>query len=144
MFKNLKCIFVQNIFNMRILRKINFRFITLILIMISVKSLAQEGKTIINQDIRFEQLLNEKRKINSSITLSERFKIQIFTGDSESSKKAFMEFRKNFKNMDGTIVFQTPIYKVWVGNFKTRLEGERSLLEFQKKYPNAFLIRPNK
>jgi hypothetical protein len=108
------------------------------------KTFSQEGKTSISQDPRFEELLNEKRKINASITLSDRFKIQIFTGDSESSKKALLEFRKNNKNIDGTIVFSTPIYKVWIGNYKTRIDAEKKLKELQKKYPNAFLIKPNK
>jgi len=105
---------------------------------------SQEGKTNIKQDPRFEQLLNEKRKINSSITINDRFKIQIFTGDSETSKKALTDFRKNNKNSDATIVFNTPIYKVWVGNYKTRIEAEKSLLNLKKKYPNAFLVKPNK
>jgi hypothetical protein len=107
-------------------------------------SFCQEGKTNITQDTRFEELLNEKRKINTTATLNDRFKIQIYTGDSENSKKSFAEFRKNNKNTDATIIFQTPIYKVWVGNFKTRIEAEKKLKEMSKKYPNAFLIKPNK
>ena len=129
---------------MRILGNFRFVFRLLILILFASNSLAQEVRTVVIQDAKFEQLLNEKRKMNASIILGERFKIQVFTGDSETSKKALLDFRKNFKNMDGTIVFQTPIYKVWVGNFKTRIEGEKVLQEFKKKYPNAFLIRPNK
>lgn len=105
---------------------------------------SQDSKPTIKQDGRFEQLLNEKRKINSSITVSDRYKIQIFTGDSETSKKALTEFRKANKNVDATIVFNTPIYKVWIGSFKTRIEAEKKLLTLKKKYPNAFLIKPNK
>jgi hypothetical protein len=107
-------------------------------------SFSQESKISISQDSRFEQLLNEKRKMNSSITISDRYKIQVFTGDSETSKKILTDFRRENKNIDGTIVFNTPIYKVWVGNFKTRIEAEKKLLELKKKYPNAFLIKPNK
>jgi len=36
------------------------------------------------------------------------------------------------------------LYKVWVGNFKTRIEAEKNLNDLKKKYPNAFLIKPNK
>lgn len=105
---------------------------------------AQEGNTVLNQDPKFEQLLNEKRKINSSITVNDRYKIQIYNGDSETSKKTLTDFRKEFKNFDGTIVFSTPLYKVWVGNFKSRIEAERNLIEIKKKYATAFLIKPNK
>ncbi len=105
---------------------------------------AQGNNLTVNQDSKFEQLLNEKRKINSSITVNDRYKIQIYNGDSESSKKILSDFRKEYKNYDGTIVFSTPTYKVWVGNFKSRIESERNLVELKKKYPNAFLIKPNK
>ena len=111
---------------------------------ISLKSYSQEGIVSISQDPKFEQLLNEKRKINSSITVNDRYKIQIFNGDSENSKKTLISFKKENKNMDGTIVFSTPMYKVWVGNFKTRIEAEKNLQALKKKYPNAFLIKPNK
>lgn len=108
------------------------------------KSTAQISKVSVNQDPKFEQLLNEKRKINSSITINDRYKIQIFNGDSENSKKTLNEFKRENKNMDATIVFSTPLYKVWVGNFKTRIEAEKNLNDLRKKYPNAFLIKPNK
>lgn len=108
------------------------------------KSFAQEAKVAVSQDPKFEQLLNEKRKINSSITINDRYKIQIFNGDSENSKKTLMDFKKENKNMDATIVFSTPAYKVWVGNFKTRIEAEKNLELLKKKFPNAFLIKPNK
>jgi len=110
----------------------------------SLKLSAQESNLTVTQDPKFEQLLNEKRKINSSITVNDRYKIQIYNGDSETSKKTLGDFRRDFKNYDGTIVFSTPTYKVWVGNFKSRIEAERNLLDLKKKYPNAFLIKPNK
>ncbi len=105
---------------------------------------AQDKTTKLTQDPKFEQLLNEKRKINSSITVNDRYKIQIYNGDSETSRKTLTEFRKDNKNFDATIVFSTPVYKVWIGNFKSRIEAERNLLEVKKNYPNAFLIKPNK
>jgi hypothetical protein len=111
---------------------------------LSINLSAQESVVTVSQDPKFEQLLNEKRKINSSITVNDRYKIQIYNGDTETSKKTLSDFRREYKNFDGTIVFSTPMYKVWVGNFKTRIEAERNLLEFKKKYPNALLIKPNK
>ena len=104
-------------------------------------SWSQTTKPKITQDPRFEQLLNEKRKINSTLNQNEGFKIQIFTGENEAAKKTLTEFRKANQNIDATIVFHTPIYKVWVGNFKTRIEAEKKVKQLQKKYSNAFLIK---
>ena len=122
-----------------------FQILYLSLIAFNVYTLsAQESSITMVQDPKFENLLNEKRKINSSITVNDRYKIQIYNGDSETAKKTLSEFRKEFKNYDGTIVFSTPTYKVWVGNFRSRVESERSLADLKKKYPNALMVKPNK
>ncbi|SHI47475.1 hypothetical protein SAMN05444363_0728 [Flavobacterium terrae] len=134
----------QITFIMKTLTIKNLFYISILAIFNSLNIYSQEGKVTVNQDQRFEQLLNEKRKINNSITINDRFKIQIFTGNAELSKKALIDFRKSNKKTDATIVFHTPIYKVWVGNYKTRIEAEKKLMEFKKKYPNAFLVKPNK
>ena len=108
------------------------------------KLTAQNSNLSVNQDPKFEQLLNEKRKSNTNLSYSDRYKIQIFNGASESAKKTLSDFRQEFKNTDGTIIFNTPNYKVWVGNFRTRMEAERNLVDIQKKYKNVFLIKPSK
>lgn len=117
---------------------------TLLVTISNIKIIAQENRTTVVQDVKFEQILNEKRKINSSITISDNYKIQLYNGESEIAKKTLADFKRNYKNMDATIIFSTPTYKVWAGNFKTRLEGERNLNLLKKKYPNAFIIKPNK
>ena len=129
---------------MKFLKEIRSVFTTLTLVFLSQKSYSQEAKVSVSQDPKFEQLLNEKRKINSSITINDLYKIQIFNGDTETSKKTLMDFKRENKDMDATIVFSTPLYKVWVGNFKTRIEAEKNLNDLKQKYPNAFLIKPNK
>lgn len=129
------------------MKKIGLNYFTIALFtatFFSIESNAQNEKITVAQDSKFESLLSEKRRINSSITINDRYKIQIFNGDSENSKKALNEFKKEFKNLDATLIFNTPYYKVWVGNFKTKIEAERNLIALQKKYPNALLIKPNK
>ena len=129
---------------MRILTFKTFFIPFLFLPIFNIKTLAQENKTTITQDPKFEQILNEKRKINSSITISDNYKIQVYNGESEIAKKTLAEFKRRYKNMDATIIFSTPTYKVWVGNYKTRIEAERNLMALKKQFPNALMIKPNK
>ncbi len=105
---------------------------------------AQDQNNTVNQDPKFEQLLNEKRKINASLTVNDSYKIQIFTGSSENAKKTLNEFRLEFKEIDATIVFNTPNYKVWVGNFRTRIEAEKTLADIKDRYKNVLLIKPSR
>ena len=115
------------------------------LITTSLAKLHAQNKNIIShQDPKVEQLLNEKRKSNTSLSINTRYKIQIFSGNSELAKKSLNEFKLENKNTEATIIFQTPNYKVWVGNYRARMEAERNLMEFQKKYKNILLIKPSK
>ena len=98
-------------------------------LLLSSYSYSQNEKVTVTQDSKFENLLSEKRRINSSITINDRYKIQIFNGDSENSKKTLNDFKKEFKHLDATIIFNTPYYKVWVGNFKTKKGGYTRLIK---------------
>ena len=129
---------------MRILATQKAFFIFLTLCISTLNTSAQDANITVKQDSKFEQLLNEKRKTNVSNTVNDRYKIQIFSGDSDKAKNTLNQFRQEFSYLDGTIIFFTPNYKVWVGNFKTRIEAERNLIEIRKSYSNVHLIRPNK
>lgn len=129
---------------MKILLSKNLLFISVILFIYSKNSFAQTETVTLEQDPKFEQLLNEKIKLNPSIFVNEKYKIQIYNGDSEASKKALSDFRRDYKKFDATIIFNTPSYKVWVGSFRSRIEAEKNLQEILKSYPKAFLIKPNK
>jgi uncharacterized protein YxjI len=129
---------------MRILKNKHTIFTAGLVLFCLVNSFGQDHGNTITQDPKFEQLLAEKRKINSSITVNDRYKIQIFYGENDKARKTLTEFKRDFKNMDGTMIFASPTYKVWIGNFKSRIEAERNLAEVKKKYPYALLIKPNK
>ena len=103
---------------------------------------AQTSKNNANTEDKVAQLIAEKRKLNPSLVSKERYKIQIFSGESEKAKKTVIQFKQEFKDIDATIVFNTPNYKVWVGNFKSRMEAERNFAEIKKKYKNTLLIKP--
>ena len=116
---------------------------TLTLCFSSLTTSAQNQNTTVKQDSKFELLLNEKRKVSILSDVKDKYQIQIFSGDSERGKNTLTKFRQEYTLLDGTIVFFTPNYKVWVGNFTTRIEAERNLIEIRKSYSNVNLIRPS-
>jgi archaellum biogenesis ATPase FlaH len=129
---------------MRAINITKFIFTFLLVSMLPFKILAQVERTNVSQDPKFEQLLNEKRKINPSLTINDSYKIQIFNGNNDNAKKILNEFKQANQDLDATIIFNTPNYKVWVGNFRSRIEAERYLVDIKKKYNNVFLIKPGK
>jgi hypothetical protein len=118
--------------------------IVFIILLLGLKTSAQELKTTIEQDAKFETLLKEKQKVNASISIVDNYKIQIFYGTGEDSKKELNEFKREFKDIEGTIIYSNPTYKVFVGNYDSRLEAKKALLEITNSYPNALLIKPGK
>ena len=128
---------------MKNLSKHNLLYFFILSSFLCLSSRAQDGKTNVSVDPKIDQLLKEKRKLNTGLFLNEGYKIQIFYGNSEESKKKLQEFKKEFKDLDGTIIFNSPNYKVWIGNFKTRIEVERAMVDIKKKYPIALIIKPS-
>ena len=128
---------------MKNLSKHNLLYFFILSSFLCLSSRAQDGKTNVSVDPKIDQLLKEKRKLNTGLFLNEAYKIQIFYGNSEESKKKLQEFKREFKNLDGTIIFNSPNYKVWIGNFKTRIEVERAMVDIKKKYPTALIIKPS-
>ncbi|MBC7847413.1 MAG: SPOR domain-containing protein [Flavobacterium sp.] len=129
---------------MRIIATKKIFLSSLLLVALTTKMKAQDQNISISQDPKFEQLLNEKRKINTSLTVNDSYKIQIYSGGSENAKKTLTEFKQEFAAIDATIVFNTPNYKVWIGSFKTRIEAERNLANIKDRYKNVLLIKPSK
>ena len=128
---------------MKNLSKHNLLYFFILSSFFCLSSRAQDGKTSVSVDPKIDQLLKEKRKLNTGLFLNEGYKIQIFYGNSDESKKKLQEFKKEFKDLDGTIIFNSPNYKVWIGNFKTRIEVERAMVDIKKKYPTALIIKPS-
>lgn len=129
---------------MRILKINALKIAVVFLTFYSLESTAQQQENPISQDPKFEQLLNEKRKLNSNIDINDRYKIQIYYGENSNARKTLAEFKKEYQDLDGTIIFESPTYKVWVGSFKSRIEAERQLVKVKEKYPYALLIKPSK
>ncbi len=129
---------------MKTLKNFTLFSFSLVVLLSSQNIFSQTKKSNIEQDEKIEKLLLEKRKNNSAITINDKFKIQIFFGNIEESKKTLIAFKKDFSQTDGTIIFSNPSYKVWVGSFKSKIEAEKAIITIKKKYPSSVIIEPNK
>jgi len=116
-----------------------FLIITLLLSVLFVSNIkAQEGIVAINQDKDIEALLRLKKDVNRTLV---NYRIQIYNGNRQGAKKSEEEFNKVFSDWRPSLKFQTPNYKIWVGDFKTRLEADRALLRIKKEFRHAFIIK---
>ena len=108
------------------------------------ESFAQQGNVIINQDEEITQLLKLKTEINTSENTSDRYRIQIYSGNRSEAEKSQSTFKSMDLEMASKLVYETPNYKIWVGNYRTRLEADRALVKVKAKFPTAFIFKPKK
>lgn len=113
--------------------------ITFLTLMFSLTLAAQEGEVKIEQDSDIDKLLEYKKDIKTT----KLFKIQVFQSiDPDKAQREKSNFLNAYGEWPVEIVWNTPNYKVWVGNFATRLEADRALVKIKKNYMNAIIFQP--
>ncbi len=113
----------------------------LILAFSSSFALAQQGKINIEQDEKIVELLNIYESV---IGDSNSYRIQVGFGTLATAQRIKSEVEIDFPGLYSKIDFDSPTYRVRLGRFKTKLEGERKLQEVRQKYPAAMLLKPKK
>ena len=99
----------------------------------------QNGNIKINQSNKLDSIIKLKKELNSKI---QNLRIQIYSGDRDNAEQTIQEFIEIFNGTSAAIIYETPNYKVWVGNYYTQLEADKRLLEIRKKFRSAFIFRP--
>ncbi|MGG5506578.1 MULTISPECIES: SPOR domain-containing protein [unclassified Myroides] len=107
-------------------------------------SYAQERNNAIQEPLAIKKLVEAKRNTTSSSLNTDKYNIQIFYGKNDQAKAALIRFKRLYPEMEATVIYSNPSYKVLAGNFKTRLEAERYLQTIKKDFENALLLRPGK
>ena len=104
---------------------------------------AQQGTVKIQQNQKVEKLMEVKADLNKNNKIRDRFVIQLFYGDNGEANEVIQEYRKAY-DYPSQITYEAPNYKVWIGNFRSRLEADRALLKIKENYPSAFIPKPER
>ena len=129
---------------MRILKIKDCFFIGLFLFGMQQLAIAQSGKVSIQQDANIPNLLEMKSEMTKDGKLGDRYKIQLYYGDNNSASNVIKKFRGIYAEWPSQIIYETPNYKVWIGNFRNRLEADRALLKVKGDFPSAFIPKPQR
>lgn len=105
---------------------------------------AQQGQVKIEQDPIIPTLMERKTEMAKNNQLGDRYKIQIFSGNNGEASNMIREFRSMYSNYPSSIEYETPNYKVWIGNFRNNLEADRALAEIKANFPAAFRFKPDR
>ena len=127
---------------MRTIKRITL-FILLLSGGIASQVFGQDTLVQINQDSKIEQLVAIKKALDSERYNAQYFAIQLYYGNYTAAKNIAQEFSEKFEEIETSLVFETPNYKVRVGRFKDINKANIYLEEIKRIYPGAFLLEPN-
>jgi len=68
------------------------------------------------------------------------YKIQLYYGNETIAYKIKNKFEKTFPNLNAKILFETPDWKVMVGNFKRRIKADSLVIAIKKKFIGAVVV----
>ncbi len=129
---------------MRILKIKDCFFTGMFMLGICFTMSAQTGQINIQQSELIPELLELKSEMTKDGKLGERYTIQLYYGDNNAASNVIKEFRGKYNSMPSSVIYETPNYKVWVGNFRNRLEADRALLKIKADFPSAFIPKPQR
>jgi hypothetical protein len=129
---------------MKISSPYNLFIFSILLFLYTQISFAQQATVTVNQDAKIVQLLDLKKDLEKDNKLSDGYTIQLYYGELGRANYIIKKYRGSYGNWPATIEYETPNYKVWVGNYSTRLDADRALVEIQRNFPSAFILKPER
>lgn len=85
-----------------------------------------------------KSLIKKKRDFNKKNGYG--YRIQLDNGFETTVKTTQEKFRLEFPQMKTYILFESPEWKVQVGDYKTRLEADKILKEIKRKFRAAIVV----
>ncbi len=126
---------------MRISRSLLLFAFAAFLFLFNQEAQAQQADVNIQQNKKIEKLMEVKTELNKNNQIRDRYVIQLYYGDNGKANEVIQKYRTLYP-YSSQITYEAPNYKVWVGNFRNRLEADRALLKIKENFPAAFIPKP--
>ncbi len=73
------------------------------------------------------------------------YHIQLYNGQSiNKARSVKADFQSKFPDNYIVIEWESPEFKVWAGEYESKLAADRALYRIKSEYPNAFIVNPKK
>ena len=126
--------------------QVNYKLLVFSILMsfLSINISAQEATITLNEDLKIRQLLELKKSLEEENKLTDGYTIQLYYGEKNRANNVIRKYRYTYDSWSATIKYETPNYQVWVGNFSSRIDADRALIEIKEKFPSAFILKPER
>ena len=95
-----------------------------------------QKKTTKLEEIR--NIISKKRNFNKEFGFG--YSIQLYNGNEKQARQILTRFNVDFPDRFSKLVYNSPEWKVQVGNYKTKLEADKDLIKFQKKITGIIVV----
>ena len=112
----------------------------ILLVHFGVRSQEKIGDLRVESSARISELVAQKKEYNKKVNSYPGYKIQIYYGSEKECYEIEEDFKLQFPEIKTSIIFSTPQWKLQVGNYRTRLEADKSILDIKKEYPSAIVL----
>ncbi len=103
------------------------------------------GHVVINANDNIDKLVEAYTNENIRKKGCEGYRVQILSESGNDAKKKASDSKTAFLTQYPTypayLLFQTPNFKIRVGDFRTKLEAYRCMKEIHGGFPNAFVVK---
>tara|TARA_R110002074_G_scaffold133793_3_gene277556 strand:+ start:84 stop:452 length:369 start_codon:yes stop_codon:yes gene_type:complete len=105
-------------------------------ILLGTSSLYSQNKTNTSNEVK--NLIDKKRSFNKQYGYG--YRVQIYYGEETKARSIENKFKINFPNVYTKLDYDQPYWKVQVGNYKTKLEADKAVINFSEKFSGLIVI----
>lgn len=125
------------------------RLLILIPLLLWISELSAQDSSasvVVNKDPRIELLVNKQIEINEVTTRNSRraapgFRILVISSNDRNKViEAKSSMYREFPELKTYMMYQSPFFRLKVGNFKERTDAEEYLTRIQRFYPTGVYI----
>ena len=121
---------------------LNIRFLVVFIgLYLYSNSLNCQENSIRYNDTITKKFYNLKKDYSKRIFESTFYTIQIYFGDLKKADSILEDFRENYQEIKSNLIFETPNYKVRIGEYRDVNIASQKLEEIRKIYPSSFIIK---
>ena len=118
------------------------KFLTLIILFFLSHSVVNaQDENVIYNDTLTQKLFQIKKDYSKRVFESTYYTIQIYFGDLNNADSILIDFQENNKEIKSELIFETPNYKVRIGEYKDINIASQKLEGIRRTYPGSFIVK---
>ena len=120
----------------------NFKFsIVVCMFLFSLWDISAQDKDVYYNDTLTKKFFQIKKDFSKKTFESTYYTIQIFYGSLNEADSIHNDFKENYEDVKSELIFETPNYKVRIGEYKDINVASQSLEKIRRIYPGSFIIK---